>query len=207
VSEWPGRDEPGTIRNVTTGGRREVNRRRTGERIYAAAMKLYERDGFENVTVHMIADAAGVSVPTFYAHYSSREIMLMPLPEREEIGAVLASQPMHIPPTERARNAILIWLELIDRHQREAVLERWRIIATTPSLRLRTAGFERATAAVVLGALSEEKGEKMPPAVEVGINALMSAYTQIVLRWADTNGSRDLLEIAREVLEELRGQL
>ena len=47
----------------------------------------------------------------------------------------------------------------------------------------------------------------MPPAVEVGINALMSAYTQIVLRWAEAGGARGLLEIAREVLTELRQQI
>jgi AcrR family transcriptional regulator len=187
--------------------RRDENRRRTGERIYAAAMALYQQHGFENVTVNMIAEAAGVSVPTFYAHYSSKELMLMPLPSREEITAVLAPQPADLPPTKRASNAIFSWLELINRHQREPVLERWQIIASTPGLRLRTAEFERTTAAVVLEALSEEKGEEMPPAVVVGINALMSAYTQILLRWADGKGSRDLLDIGDEVLEELRQQL
>jgi AcrR family transcriptional regulator len=190
-----------------TGGRREQNRRQTGERIYTAAMELYRRHGFDNVTVNMIAEAAGVSVPTFYAHYSSREIMLMPLPEREEIAAVLAPQPPDLPPTERAGNAIFSWLEAIDRYQREPVLERWKIISSTPSLRIRTAGFERATAAIVLEVLGKEKGEPMAPKVEVGINALMSAYTQIVLRWAGDDGARDLLEIAREVLDELHDQL
>ena len=179
----------------------------THQRIYEVALTLFQEHGFEQVHVGQIAKAAGVSVPTFYAHYSSKEIMLMPLPGREEIAAVLAPQPTDLPPTRRAGSAILSWLELIDRHQREPVLERWKIIAATPSLRLRTAGFERATAALVLEALSEEKGENMPPAVEVGINALMSAYTQIVLRWADDDGKRDLLEIAREVLDELRDQL
>ena len=206
--KWPGTVLTGTIRSVTgSGGRRDENRRRTGERIYSAAIQLYEARGFDNVTVAMIAERAGVSVPTFYAHFSSKEIMLMPLPEREEIAAVLAPQPIDLPPTERAANAIFLWLELIDEHQREPVLERWRIIASTPSLRLRTAEFERATAAVVLAALGDEKGEPMPPAVEVGINALMSAYTQIVLRWAEDDGARDVLEIAREVLTELRQQL
>ena len=189
-----------------SGGRRDDNRRRTGERIYAAAIELYQAHGFDKVTVGMIAERAGVSVPTFYAHYASKEIMLMPLPQREEVAAVLAPQPADLPPTERAASAIYLWLELIDKHQREPVLERWQIIAATPSLRLRTAEFERATATVVLEALSKEKGESMPPAVQLGINALMTAYTQIILRWAEDGGRRDLLEIAGEVLAELRQQ-
>jgi AcrR family transcriptional regulator len=196
------------MRTVTgSGGRREENRRRTGERIYAAAMELYERHGFEKVTVNMIADAADVSVPTFYAHYPSKESMLMPLPTREELGAVFATQPRELPAADRARGVILTWLELLDRHQREPVLERWRIIAGTPSLRLRTAEFERATAALALDILRSENSGEIAPAVTVAVNALMSAYTQIVLRWADVDGSRDLLEIAHEVLAELREQL
>ena len=190
-----------------TGGRREENRRKTGVRIYAAAMELYRRHGFENVTVNMIAESAGVSVPTFYAHYPSRESMLMPLPTREELGAVFAAQPRDLPAADRARGVILAWLELVDRYQREPVLERWRIIATSPSLRLRTAEFERATAAMALDILRAENSGEIAPAVTVAVNALLSAYTQIVLRWADSDGSRDLLEVAHEVLAELREQL
>jgi len=170
-------------------------------------MRLFQEQGFDNVNIGQIAAAAGVSVPTFYAHYSSREIMLMPLPTREEVMAVLAPQPADLPPTERAAQAIFLWLELIDKNEREPVLERWQIIATTPSLRLRTAEFERTTAAIVLEALSKEKGEPMPPAVVVGITALMTAYTQILLRWAGDGGSRDLLATANEVLTELRQQI
>jgi AcrR family transcriptional regulator len=186
--------------------RRAESRRQTGERIYEAAMRLFHADGFENVTVNMIAKAAGVSVPTFYAHYSSKETMLMPLPTREELAAVLAP-PTNLPMADRARAGILSWLEIIDRTQREPVLERWTIIARTPSLRLRTAGFERATAALVLEVLRAENAHDVAPAVEVAVNALMSAYTQIVLRWADEGGARDLLDVAREVFAELRAQL
>ena len=189
------------------GGRREENRRKTGERIYAAAMELYRRHGFENVTVNMIAEAAEVSVPTFYAHYDSKEAILMPLPAREDMYAVIAAQPNDLPGAERARGAIFQWLDMVEAHQRDAVLSRWQIIAATPSLRLRTAGFERATAAMALDALHAADGHRPPPAVEVALAALMSAYTQIVLRWAEDEGSRPLPEIAREVLEELRGQM
>jgi AcrR family transcriptional regulator len=190
-----------------TPSRRDEQRRRTGERIYATAIRLFESDGFDNVTVNRIAKASGVSVPTFYAHFPSKETLLMPLPTQEELAALFAAQPGHLPAVERALGGIFTSLELVDRHDRDAVLERWRIIASTPSLRLRTAEFERATAALILGVLrAEDGGRGTAPAVEVGVNALMSAYTQIVLRWADDDGARNLLEIAREVMAELRDQ-
>jgi AcrR family transcriptional regulator len=191
-----------------TPSRRADQRRQTGERIRATAIELFQRHGFEHVTVNAIAKAAGVSVPTFYAHFSSREALLMPLPTREEVAAVFATQPAHLPAADRARGVIITWLETVGRLRRDEVLERWRIIATTPSLRLRTAEFERATAALVLEVLRAENGGKdLAPAVGVAVNALMSAYTSIVLRWADDDGARDLAEIAHEVLAELRDQL
>jgi hypothetical protein len=143
-------------------------------------------------------------VPTFYAHYDSKDALLMPLPTRAELQAVFASQPEGLPAAERARGAIFLWLDQIEAHAREDVLARWRIIATTPSLRLRTAGFERATAALGLDALQAEDGHRPPPAVEVGMTALMSAYTQILLRWAEADGRVPLEEVAEQVLAALR---
>lgn len=188
-------------------GRREEKRRQTHRRISDEAMRLFGERGFEAVAVGDIAKAAGVSVPTFYAHYDSKESILMPLPAREEMYAVVAAQPQDLPDAERARRAIFQWLDMVEAQFRDEVLARWRIIAATPSLRLRTAGFERATAAMALDALHAADGHRPPPAVEVALAALMSAYTQIVLRWADGDGARPLRAVADEVLGELRDQM
>lgn len=190
-----------------TGGRREEKRRQTHDRIFEEALRLFRDRGFEAVAVGDIAKAAGVSVPTFYAHYDSKEAILMPLPAREEMYAVIAAQPDDLPDAERARGAIFQWLDMVEALHRDEVLSRWRIIAATPSLRLRTAGFERATAAMALDALHAADGHRPPPAVEVALAALMSAYTQIVLRWADDDGKRPLRAVADEVLGELRDQM
>lgn len=188
-------------------GRREEKRRETGARIYATALDLFRRDGFENVKVEAVAKAAGVSVPTFYAHFPSREAMLMPLPPRDDIAAAFAAQRGHQSVGDRARAVILAWLGQLNTYVRDDVLTRWQIIAETPALRLRTAEFERGTAALVVDVLRAENGGDVVPAATVAVNALMSAYTEILLRWAEDGGARDLLEIAQEVLAELRDQL
>jgi AcrR family transcriptional regulator len=188
-------------------GRREEKRRQTHRRIYDEAVRLFREKGFDAVAVGDIAKAAGVSVPTFYAHYDSKEAILISLPTREELQAVFAAQPEGLSAAERARGAIFLWLDQIEAHAREDVLERWRIITATPSLRLRTAASERATAALALAALQAEDGHRPTPAVEVAVTALMSAYTQIVLRWADDDGARPLRVVADEVMGELRDQM
>src|SRR4051812_37451774 len=75
----------------------------THQRIYDAALALFLEHGFDGVNVGQIARAAGVSVPTFYAHYPSKEHIIMQLPTAEEVAAIIAELPADLPFTERLR--------------------------------------------------------------------------------------------------------
>jgi AcrR family transcriptional regulator len=194
----------GTIRTVTgTGGRREEKRRQTHDRIFDEAMRLFRERGFDAVAVGDIAAAAGVSVPTFYAHYESKDHLILALPTPEAVGALFQHFPKDMPTAEVLRTVMVgTLMHGSGLEDPERVLERWRIIAASPSLRLRAAGFERATADMVLHALPEE--ERANPRTQVTVTALMSAYTQILLRWADSDGKRPVKEVIEEVLAALR---
>jgi AcrR family transcriptional regulator len=180
--------------------RRDLQKAATRERIYATAMKLFVERGFDPVSVAQIADASGVSVPTFYAHYLSKESLLMALPSQEQIDALFAGQPVDRPVGEQVRDAIRTWLRVCDEPgEREQTLLRWRIIAGSPALRLKTAEFERATATMVLRAL----GPGRSGIEELAVHTTATAYTQILLRWADADGARPLAEVTDEVFAEL----
>jgi len=45
-------------------------------------MALFDERGYEEVAIGQIAAAAGVSVPTFYAHYAGKDELIMALPAR-----------------------------------------------------------------------------------------------------------------------------
>ena len=60
----------------------------THQRIYDTAMRLFQEQGFEQVSVGQIASGAEVSVPTFYAHYQSKEHLVMQLPTPQEMNAL-----------------------------------------------------------------------------------------------------------------------
>ncbi len=186
-----------------SGGRREEKRRQTHERIFDQAMELFRARGFDAVSVGDIARAAGVSVPTFYAHFESKDHLILALPAPEEVLRLIRSFPPGMPTVELLRGVMVATLtgggglEDPDR-----VLERWRIIAASPALRLRAAAFERATAEMVLAALPAE--EAASPHTQVTVMALMSAYTQILLRWAESDGTRPVEEVVEEVHKALR---
>jgi AcrR family transcriptional regulator len=175
----------------------------THQRIYATAMRLFQENGFEHVSVGQIAAGAGVSVPTFYAHYPSKEHLVMQLPTAEEMDAVLAGQPADLPVAERIRMAMPLWFAAWTPEFREAQLARWKVIADTPALRTRAAEFERTTAGMVADAMPGRPGATLPPADHVVVNAYLSAFTMGLLAWADGNGERKLEELIDEAFDAL----
>jgi AcrR family transcriptional regulator len=172
----------------------------THQRIYDVAMQLFQEHGFEQVSVTQIVAGAGVSVPTFYAHYASKEHLVMRLPTTHDFAALLAGQPPELPLVDRIRRAVPMWLSQWTPEFRDDALARWRIVAATPSLRIRAAEFERTSGGVVADALP---GGGMPLADSVIINAYMSAYTGSLLAWADGNGARKLEELIEEAFDAL----
>ena len=176
----------------------------THQRIYATALRLFQEHGFERVSVGQIAAAASVSVPTFYAHYPSKEHIVMQLPTAHDFAVLLAGQPTDLPLAERIRRAMPPWLGTWTPEFREDALTRWRIIAATPSLRLRAAEFERSSGGVVADALPTPPGGALRPADAIVVNAYMSAYTAALLAWADSNGDRKLEEAMDEAFDALQ---
>ena len=172
----------------------------THQRIYDAAMELFAEHGYEDVSIARLAAAAGVSVQTFYAHYPGKDELLMALPARTEVDALIATVPTDRPLGERMRWAILGFVRGLTGDVRSDVLTRWRLIATTSRLRYRAAEYERATAQLFLESLGVERD----PAAAVVVTAHLSAYTQALLRWAESDGAVPLEEAAEEALAALR---
>jgi AcrR family transcriptional regulator len=175
----------------------------THQRIHEAAMRLFGERGYEEVSIAQIAAAAGVSVPTFYAHFTGKDELIMALPQREEVAALLASVPSDLPLGERMDGVILGFIRGLQGSRRSDGLARWRLIAETPGLRYRAAEFERATAQMFLDALRVEDTDADTVA-RVVVTAHMSAYTQALLRWAESGGEESLEDLATEVLAALR---
>jgi AcrR family transcriptional regulator len=177
----------------------------THQRIYDATMGLFAEHGFERVNVGQIAASAGVSVPTFYAHYPSKEHLVMQLPTTEQMAALLATQPRELPLRDRLVGLASVWLALWGQDEREDILARWRTIASTPALRTRAAEFERTTAEMIADALAGESGTPPRQAEVILVNAYMAAFTSALLAWADGHGERKLEEHMDEAFEALHG--
>lgn len=68
---------------------RERNRTRTTKEIEAAALELFERDGYAATTVEQIARQAGVSSATFFRYFGSKEEVLF-INEQDAVDGLIA---------------------------------------------------------------------------------------------------------------------
>ncbi|WP_166509659.1 TetR/AcrR family transcriptional regulator [Blastococcus sp. TF02-8] len=175
----------------------------THERIYDVAVALFTDEGFEQVSVASIAAAAGVSVQTFYAHYPSKEHVVMNLLLPEQIATLFGAPPADRTLGERISETVVGAMSAFDTEQRAQLLTRWRIIAGTPSLRHRVGEFDRVTALMV--AESRTGGGPVRPVDLVIAGAYFSAMTTALLGWADGDGERDLRECLVEAFDVLAG--
>lgn len=176
----------------------------THARIYGAALALFREHGFDRVNVGQIAAGAEVSVPTFYAHYHSKEHVVMQLPTREEIAALAAALPAELPLWERLRHAAPLWFSAWTTEELVAQQLRWRVIASEPALRRRAAEFERTTGEYLAAALGAESGTPLTAADAVVVNAYMAAYTAGLLAWGEADSRRKVEELIDEAFDALR---
>ena len=83
---WPS-DAPSPF---VRSGVRERQRAATRERLFGAALTEFRRSGFERANVAEIARAAGVSRPSFYAHFPTLDHVLFELAWRLTLHAARA---------------------------------------------------------------------------------------------------------------------
>ena len=175
----------------------------THRRIFDTAIRLFQEQGFERVNVGQLAAAAEVSVPTFYAHFPSKEHVVMQLPTAEQLAALLATLPPDLPVGERLRGFVPLFFGQFTAQDWEDTLARWKIIAATPGLRTRAAEYERTTADMLADVLPIGPGVSLTPAEAVVVNGYMAAFTTGLLAWADSDGQEDLQKLVDEAISAL----
>jgi AcrR family transcriptional regulator len=117
-------------------GLRERKRERTRRTIAAAALELFDRQGFHDTTIPQIAEAADVSPRTVSAYFPHKEDLLFP--DAEESGRLLEQRLHDRRPGESTAEALRAFIEawLGERAGREAEERvRHRVIRADPALR------------------------------------------------------------------------
>jgi AcrR family transcriptional regulator len=172
-------------------------------RLEQAALALYGERGFEQTTVAEIARRAGLTERTFFRHFADkREVLFWGAGTLQEflVGAV-ASAPDSAAPIE----AVIAALEAagaVFQERRESSLQRQKVIAANAELREREL-IKLASLASALGDALRRRGVREPAATlaaEAGITVFRIAFE----RWINDTSQRDLPQLIRESLDELK---
>ncbi|HEY0811966.1 MAG TPA: helix-turn-helix domain-containing protein [Pseudonocardia sp.] len=173
------------------------------ERLQAAALELYVRQGFEQTTVEEIARAAGLTERTFFRHFADkREVLFNGQEELERffLDGIRAAAP-DASPLEMVAGALATSAGFFADERRSWSRLRDAVISAHPPLKERELLKMAALAAAMAGAL-RARGVADRAAVlaaESGVTVFGVAFTQ----WIAEGETRSLAEVEREVLADL----
>jgi AcrR family transcriptional regulator len=174
-------------------------------RLEQAAMELYADRGFENTTVAEIAERAGLTERTFFRHYADKREVLFG--GAGELQDALVTAVSDVPDSAAPLDAVAAGLESVaswleEQRGREYASRRQRIINANTELQEREL-IKFASLSAALGDILRKRGTGEPAASltgELGIAAFKVAFE----RWIHRSNRRNLPELIRESLDELR---
>lgn len=181
-------------------GRWEPNGR---GRLEQAALELYSERGFEQTTVAEIATRAGLTERTFFRHFADKREVLFGGADllQELLVSTLAGTPDSAAPIDRVATALEVVGALLQ-DRREFSRKRQTVIAANAELQEREL-IKLASLASALADALRQRGVNDPAAsltAEAGIAVFKVAFE----RWVNERSQRDLPQLIRELLGELK---
>ena len=157
----------------------------TKHAIQEHALRLFAEKGYDATTVDEIAAAAGVSHMTFFRHFPRKEAVV----EYDEydplIEELIAARPPEEPPMSALHAAIRTGLEAILNTDRDALLQRTRLVLSNRTLRSRNMIAQDATRDLFARALARRAGLPAPDfACTVQASAALAAIGPAITAWA-----------------------
>lgn len=142
---------------------RTRRRQRNRAAIQEAALRLFERQGYEATTVAQIAREAGVSHMTFFRCFPSKEDVVLRDEYDPMLEELVREQPDTLPAVERIHRATLVGLGRVYEDNREALLARARLLLSIPALRSRIGENLASASTAFERGLAPARGEVFDP--------------------------------------------
>jgi AcrR family transcriptional regulator len=183
---------------------RDDKRRWMMREVQAAALDLFEANGYAAVSVEAIAAAAGVSAPTVYRHFGTKERIVLWDDYDPDLLASIAAHARKLPPLAAIEAGLVEALDRIYETDARRILRRSRLLQAEPLLRVANAPVVaemRAELGAILVLSYARLGED-----RAGLLAavVMVALERAVDRWVAARGKTSLLTHFRDAFDDLR---
>ena len=180
----------------TEPGLRERKKLQRRAAIEAAALDLFEEHGFDGTTTEQIAARADIAPRTFFSYFATKEdVVLADYAQRlDRIVEELAGRPAGESPWDALRASLLVVASDYE-DERSALMRRFRIMTTNPSVFARSlalqAGWEDTLSSVISERIDTD-GEQGGMLARLLAASALAAMRSAIRHWV-TSGHRDPL--------------
>jgi len=122
------------VREQPSPGLRERKKAKTRAAIQAAALHLFERQGYQATTVDQIAEMAEVSQSTFFRYFPSKEDVVLLDRYDPLLLAALVAQPAELSPIAALRRTLRSVLGGLPAEELERERQRAMLVVSVPEL-------------------------------------------------------------------------
>ncbi len=172
-------------------------------RVQAAALDLFEKRGFDAVTVEDIAQAAKVGPATVYRNFGAKErVVLWDEYDPMLLAAIRARLP-GTPLIEAVTDALIATLDGIYQTDRARILRRTRLILSIPALASASETDREALRGALTHLFAEAHATPAGLAAEVASAAIVATLTAAVTRWAHDRAKRPMRDVLRDAFAAL----
>jgi len=180
---------------------RQRKKERARLAIQAAALELFEEQGFDNTTVEQIAAVAEVSPSTVYRYFTTKDETVFWDPWDPVLVAALNGRPPDEQPIDSLMAAIEELWPLVASEE-STFRRRVRLIMSEPALRSHMGDHFESGVDMVVGVLAARSGRDANDLeLRVVVNTFVSALVVAMTAWGRDGG--DLLELATRAMAVL----
>jgi AcrR family transcriptional regulator len=188
-------------------GRRERKKQRVRDELERCAFELFERHGYESVSVEAIAEAADVSRTTFFRYYPNKEDVLVQWMRQvgDEAAQALLERPAAESPLVATREALMTLAEVYGQDSpRTELVERLR--HTSPAVRTayrdKVAYWEEALCAALAQRTGRDPDTDLQPRLLARL--AMAAVTSANDTWAARQHRGAVVDLLEEAFAAVR---
>jgi AcrR family transcriptional regulator len=191
---------PETVTPIARG-LRERKKQKTRESIQREAMRLIEKQGYEQTTIEQISAAADISPSTFFNYFPTKEDVVL----YDAYDPVLASLLLERPAGEPLSISFRRVLEAMDgifERDRDIILARGRLWFEVPALRARL-WEEVEKAQVLMSGLIAHRSGRDPDDFEtrVTVIVMVSAAMEAMREWLRRDGKGSFVTLVNQALD------
>ena len=183
------------------GGLRERKKQKTRDSIQRTALRLFEKQGYEETTIEQIAAAVEISPSTFFNYF----------PTKEDVVLYDAYDPMAIQlfldrPKDEPLNVglrrVLEGLAATFQRDEQMILARGRLFLDVPELRARIWDEVERTQVLLAQMLAERTGRRPDDfELRVTVRVVTSAVFEATIEWMRSNGRHGLVDLVNRALD------